>query len=106
MLEEMERSVHDAICVVKRTLESGTVVPGGGAVEAALSIYLENFATTLVRLLLFLSPLSLLLFLSLSSSLPLSFSFILIVFLRGIDSYLYRVHASSWLLPNSLRLCW
>jgi len=47
MLEEMERSVHDAICVVKRTLESGTVVPGGGAVEAALSIYLENFATTL-----------------------------------------------------------
>jgi len=47
MLEEMERSVHDAICVVKRTLESGQVVPGGGAVEAALSIYLENFATTL-----------------------------------------------------------
>jgi len=32
---------------VKRTLEGGKVVPGGGAVEAALSIYLENFATTL-----------------------------------------------------------
>jgi len=47
MLEEMERSVHDSICVVKRTLESKAVVPGGGAVEAALSIYLENFATTL-----------------------------------------------------------
>lgn len=47
MLDEMERSVHDALCVVKRTLESGDVVPGGGAVEAALSIYLENFATTL-----------------------------------------------------------
>jgi T-complex protein 1 subunit alpha len=31
---------------VKRTLESGSVVPGGGAVETALSIYLENFATT------------------------------------------------------------
>jgi len=46
-LEEMERSVHDALCMVKRTLEGGTVVPGGGAVEAALSIYLENFATTL-----------------------------------------------------------
>eukprot|EP01098_Paradermamoeba_levis_P004265 TRINITY_DN1832_c0_g3_i4.p1 TRINITY_DN1832_c0_g3~~TRINITY_DN1832_c0_g3_i4.p1 ORF type:complete len:545 (-),score=213.73 TRINITY_DN1832_c0_g3_i4:100-1734(-) len=46
-LEEMERSVHDAICAVKRTLESNAVVPGGGAVEAALSIYLENFATTL-----------------------------------------------------------
>jgi len=32
---------------VKRTLESGRVVAGGGAVEAALSIYLENFASTL-----------------------------------------------------------
>jgi len=47
MLDEMERSLHDAICIVKRTLESKAVVPGGGAVEAALSIYLENFATTL-----------------------------------------------------------
>jgi len=46
-LDEMERAVHDAICVVKRTLEGNTIVPGGGAVEAALSIYLENFATTL-----------------------------------------------------------
>lgn len=45
--DEMERSVHDALCVVRRVLESGSVVCGGGAVEAALSIYLENFATTL-----------------------------------------------------------
>ena len=28
-----------------QVLESKTVVPGGGAVEAALSIYLEDFAT-------------------------------------------------------------
>lgn len=48
-LDEMERSVHDSLSVVKRALESGSVVPGGGAVETALSIYLENFATTLVR---------------------------------------------------------
>ncbi|XP_004365374.2 T-complex protein 1 subunit alpha [Capsaspora owczarzaki ATCC 30864] len=47
MLDEMERSVHDALCVVKRVMESKSLVPGGGAVEAALSIYLENFATTL-----------------------------------------------------------
>jgi len=47
MLEEMERSIHDALCAVKRTLEANAVVPGGGAVEAALSIYLENFAITL-----------------------------------------------------------
>ena len=42
---QMERSIHDSLCVVKRVLESKTVVPGGGAVEAALSIYLEDFAT-------------------------------------------------------------
>lgn len=47
MLDEMERSLHDSLCVIKRTLESGSVVPGGGAIESALSIYLENFATTL-----------------------------------------------------------
>lgn len=44
MLEELERSVHDALCVIKRVLESGRVVPGGGAVEAALSVYLEHVA--------------------------------------------------------------
>lgn len=47
MLDEMERSVHDALSAVKRVLESHQVVPGGGAVEAALSIYLDNFATSL-----------------------------------------------------------
>jgi len=47
MLDEMERSMHDAICIVKRTLESKSVVPGGGATETALNIYLENFAETL-----------------------------------------------------------
>lgn len=45
-LDEMERSIHDSLCVVKRTLESGQVVSGGGAVECALNIFLENFATT------------------------------------------------------------
>jgi len=47
MLDEMERSVHDALCSLKRVLESNKVVPGGGAVEAALSIYLERVATSL-----------------------------------------------------------
>jgi TCP-1/cpn60 chaperonin family len=28
MLDEMERSLHDAFCIVKRVLESGEVVPG------------------------------------------------------------------------------
>merc|ERR1711972_463700 len=47
MLDEIDRSLHDALCAVKRALESAAVVPGGGCVESALSIYLENFATTL-----------------------------------------------------------
>jgi len=47
MLYEMERSVHDSLCVVKRTLESGEVVPGGGATEVALSIFLERFSTSM-----------------------------------------------------------
>lgn len=47
MLDEMERSIWDAVCVLKRVLEFKTVVPGGGAVEGALSIYLENYATSL-----------------------------------------------------------
>lgn len=33
--------------VIKRMLESNVLVAGGGAVETALSIYLESFATTL-----------------------------------------------------------
>ncbi|KYQ91398.1 t-complex polypeptide 1 [Tieghemostelium lacteum] len=47
MLDEMERSIHDSLCIVKRTLESGSIVPGGGAVESGLSIYLDNFAATM-----------------------------------------------------------
>jgi len=47
MLEEMDRALHDVLSIVKRVLESQRVVPGGGAVEAALSIYLDNFASTL-----------------------------------------------------------
>ncbi|KKY27744.1 putative t-complex protein 1 subunit alpha [Phaeomoniella chlamydospora] len=45
-LDEMERSVHDSLSAVKRTLESGSIVPGAGAVETALHIYLEEFAVT------------------------------------------------------------
>ncbi|KAF2581134.1 hypothetical protein F2Q68_00003229 [Brassica cretica] len=47
MLDEMERALHDSLCIVKRTLESNAVVAGGGAVESALSVYLEHLATTL-----------------------------------------------------------
>lgn len=46
-LDEIERSMHDSLCVVKRVLESNAIVAGGGAVEVALSIYLDDFARTL-----------------------------------------------------------
>ncbi|ODV57954.1 chaperonin-containing T-complex alpha subunit TCP1 [Ascoidea rubescens DSM 1968] len=46
-LDEIERSLNDSLNVVKRVLENEKIVPGGGAVETALNIYLENFATTL-----------------------------------------------------------
>eukprot|EP00929_Paragymnodinium_shiwhaense_P030465 TRINITY_DN17265_c0_g1_i1.p1 TRINITY_DN17265_c0_g1~~TRINITY_DN17265_c0_g1_i1.p1 ORF type:complete len:548 (+),score=206.74 TRINITY_DN17265_c0_g1_i1:78-1721(+) len=44
MLEEADRSIHDSLCAVSRTLESNAVVPGGGAVETALSLHLDDFA--------------------------------------------------------------
>ena len=47
MCDEIERALHDAMCVVKRVGESKTVVPGGGCVEAALSIFLENYAASI-----------------------------------------------------------
>merc|ERR1711879_927332 len=46
MLEELDRSVHDSLCAVSRTLESNAIVPGGGAVETAVSLNLEDYART------------------------------------------------------------
>ena len=46
-MDEVDRSLHDSLCVVKRILESNAIVTGGGAVEVALSVYLDDFARTL-----------------------------------------------------------
>lgn len=46
-LEEVERSLHDSLCVIKRVLESNSIVAGGGSVEMALSVYLDDYARTL-----------------------------------------------------------
>nr|WCZ58369.1 T-complex protein 1 subunit alpha [Paratrimastix eleionoma] len=46
MLDEMDRSIHDALCALKRTLESDEVVVGGGAVDGALNVALERFSQT------------------------------------------------------------
>ena len=47
MLDEMDRALHDSLCVVKRMLESNTLVAGGGAVEASICVALEKYATTI-----------------------------------------------------------
>lgn len=47
MIDEMERALHDSLCVIKRMLESNSLVAGGGAVESALSVYLEGVATSM-----------------------------------------------------------
>lgn len=41
-LEEMERSVHDAIMVVRRTITNHSILPGAGAVEMELSTKLRQ----------------------------------------------------------------
>ena len=48
MLDEMERSVHDVLCVIRRVVEGKNLVIGGGSVEAALNVHLEDFASSMV----------------------------------------------------------
>lgn len=45
IVDEIERSLNDAMQILKRTLESKSVVSGGGSVETALSFLLEDFST-------------------------------------------------------------
>merc|ERR1712048_1311124 len=44
ILDEIERSLHDSLCVAKRVIEGKSVVPGGGAVEVCVATFLESFA--------------------------------------------------------------
>lgn len=43
-LEETERSLHDAIMIVRRALKHDAVVAGGGAVELEVSRYLREYS--------------------------------------------------------------
>ncbi|KAK1638647.1 T-complex protein 1 [Colletotrichum phormii] len=43
-IAEVERSLHDAIMIVKRAIKNHTIVGGGGAVEMEVSAYLHRFA--------------------------------------------------------------
>lgn len=46
-LAESERSLHDAIMIVRRTLQHNEVVGGGGAIEMELSRYLREYSRTI-----------------------------------------------------------
>jgi T-complex protein 1 subunit eta len=46
-IAESERSVHDALMVVKRCLQTKAVVAGGGAVEMEVAKYLREHALTI-----------------------------------------------------------
>lgn len=43
-IAESERSLHDAIMVVKRTIQNTSVVAGGGAIEMEISKFLRDYA--------------------------------------------------------------
>jgi T-complex protein 1 subunit eta len=45
-IEEAERSLHDAIMIVRRTLKNNTCVPGGGAIDMELSKAVKQHAMT------------------------------------------------------------
>merc|ERR1712088_1218905 len=46
-MEETERSLHDAIMIVRRAMQNDSVVAGGGAIDMELSKYLRNYSRTI-----------------------------------------------------------
>lgn len=48
MLEEADRSLHDALCVIRCLVKKRFLIPGGGAPEAELSVKLTQYAHTLM----------------------------------------------------------
>lgn len=46
VIAEVERSLHDAIMIVKRAVKHSSVVAGGGAIEMELSRYLREYSKT------------------------------------------------------------
>src|SRR2546428_7437099 len=45
VVDEADRCLHDALCVVRNALEDGKIVAGGGAPEAELAKRLRDYAT-------------------------------------------------------------
>jgi T-complex protein 1 subunit beta len=46
LLDEAERSLHDALCVLTKTVQNKKVILGGGNSEVAMAIAVEDFART------------------------------------------------------------
>lgn len=47
-IEEADRSIHDAIMIVKKARKHSSVVAGGGAIEMELSKYLRDYSRTIL----------------------------------------------------------
>lgn len=47
VISEVERSLHDAIMIVKRAIIHNSIVAGGGAIEMELSRYLRDYSKTI-----------------------------------------------------------
>ncbi|XP_013911519.1 PREDICTED: T-complex protein 1 subunit eta [Thamnophis sirtalis] len=46
-MDETERSLHDAIMIVRRAIKNDSVVGGGGAIEMEISKYLRDYSRTI-----------------------------------------------------------
>ena len=47
VLDEADRSIHDALCVVRCLVKNRSIIPGGGAPEIEISQKLDEYANTL-----------------------------------------------------------
>lgn len=47
-IDEAERSLHDAIMIVRRAIKHSSVVPGGGAIEMEISRLLHDYSRQVV----------------------------------------------------------
>lgn len=47
VLDEADRSIHDALCVVRALVKNRSIIPGGGAPEIEIAQKLDDFAHTI-----------------------------------------------------------
>jgi T-complex protein 1 subunit delta len=50
LLDEAERSLHDALCVVRSIVKRRSILPGGGAPETEVSVQLHELSTSVTGL--------------------------------------------------------